>query len=646
MTLFPILAASVAILPSDRMAMADRLFDRGAYAEAKAEYSALRGAEGVPADELLYRLAETCRVTGDAKGARAIYGELLSKHPGSRHADRARLMRALAGTPDEQRTEFAVLDSNDVPADVRAAALYHLGVLNSDAETLSRCAKVDPKGRYATAARFRRAAILAESKDPAVRRSAVSEFNELTFLPDKDRAREALYMAVRCCYADRRYGEAGPLARRYLKAYPNGTAAANVRVMAAWSFYRTGKWALAEALCEEARSDDLDYLRGACALASGDSAKAKALLEKYLETYPEGRYRAAAELPLARLDFAAASAGDDKSLIVEAARRSAALSKSSADRLRLAWALENAGRVDEATAEYAAVARDFPKTADASEALFRKAMSDARAGRWSECELALAEVVSSNAKPSLKAESQYWRGISACRMGHPEEGVAFLKDALKEGLPLDESREARLLVADDDFKAGREAEAKAAYAQLVREGACVRMNAARTRNVGRFLLGDRGGAPMPAEAAICGRALAEREDSAEWRQAGWALKGAAEEAEGSFAAAVESYRRAMKEMDKATTEDLPAAALSLGILETRAGECEKADATLRETVRLTAGDNARRVRAYLALARNCAAWGRPDEARKYATIVTTLFDDAASVAEAKRLVESLGEGAK
>ena len=56
-----ILLLAITVLPADRMAMADRLFNKGQYDAAAAEYRALAGQEGVAADELTFRLAECDR---------------------------------------------------------------------------------------------------------------------------------------------------------------------------------------------------------------------------------------------------------------------------------------------------------------------------------------------------------------------------------------------------------------------------------------------------------------------------------------------------------------------------------------------------------------------------------------------------------
>ena len=128
----------------------------------------------------------------------------------------------------------------------------------------------------------------------------------------------------------------------------------------------------------------------------------------------------------------------------------------------------------------------------AEELFFRKAMIDIRARRWSAAELSRAEALSSGRNARRKAESLYWRGVAAGMLGHEAESVGFLKEALGLGLSLDQSREARLMTADADLAAGRLDAAREAYVKLVKEGACDRMSASKTRTVGRFLLSEAG----------------------------------------------------------------------------------------------------------------------------------------------------------
>lgn len=633
--------AESAILPSDRMAMADRLFDRGAYSEAKDEYSALIGAEGVAPDELLYRLAESLRALGDTASARSRYAELIEKHPTSRHAARARLSKALSAPTDaEKMSELKSLDNDLVPAETRAIALYHYGILANDASALSRCATVNPKGQHAVYARLRSAQLLASDKDPTVRRKAYADLLRLHYMPKSPIADDALYLAANLSYADKRYGESATILRRYERLYPNDKRAGEIRTMHAWSEYLNGKYSESAAVCGQGGTDDTDYLLAACAYASGDFPKAKALFEKYLTAHIDGRYRKAAELPLARMAFEQAGKSEDAAMTIEAAKRSAALSNDPADRLRLGWAYEKAQRDDEAAAEYSAIARDFPSSEASAEALFRKALVDIRASRWSAAELALAETVASGRAASRKAEALYWRGVCAFKLEHEVEGAAFLEEAISLGLSLDQSREARLMLADRMFREERTEEARKAYAELVAEGAADRMPASKLRAVGKFLLVS--GDEFSHEAEMCGKAIVAGATTPEWRQSGHALEGAAREAAGRFTEALESYRAAMSE--NCRTEDACEAALSLGILEHKAGNTKEADAALREAVKLNQADNRRRATAYLWLARNYAASGDVKNAEACATTIVTLFNDKELAAEAQKIIDSINEG--
>ena len=616
--------------------MADRLFDRGEYEAARAEYAVLKGVEEISGDELLHRLAECERLSGRAEAARAIYSELVAKHPLSRHADNARLMKALIGPAAERAAELKLLDSDKVRPSVRAVALYHLGMELDDREILKRSIAVDPKGTHAKYARFRHAILLAGDPAADVRRKGVGELMDIHHSGEKDLSRLALFNAARCCYSDKRYGESSILFRRYLKMYPSDSKAADVRSYAAWSDYLSGRFADAAALCGDDSTDDAAYLLAMCAHAMGEIEKARGLMVRYIETFPAGRHRASVELPLARMKFDGAEKAGDVAGMVESARRSAELSKSSRDRLRLAWAYEKSDLVNEALAGYSALAKDFPGTDDAAEALFRKAMIDIRAGRLSAAELSLSEALASGRNGTRRAEALYWRGICAMRLGHGEKAAELLREALEKGLSLNNALEARLILADEAFKAGDAAKAKAAYAQLIREGAAGRMAAAKIRAVGRFLVEASEGEKALDEAKLCAKALLKVADAPEWRQAAFALQGAAEEASGEFSAAIGSYRQAMAEPVR--TEEMKAVSLKLGILLYRSGDCAEAERSLKEAVKLNASDASMRAKAYLYLARTREADGDVRGAMDYATVVVTLFDDPEVLSEARKIL--------
>ena len=622
------LMLAIAVLPADRLAMADRLFNSGKYADAQAEYRALAGEKSIAADEILFRLAECDRQTGKSAEAVKRYQELFEKHPDSKHAVRARFLHAMGFKGPERRKLLAALDSDRVDAETRAAALYYLGSETSDREALAKSVKLAPKGKYADYANLKYATLLNASADPGERRKGVEVMLGIAF-GKSPLAEEALYLAAIQSFRDKKYNEAGSLFLRYRKTYPNGANIEDARSMSAWSDFMEGRYADAAATCGEGKTDDLAYVRAACAYSQGDNEKALALFRKYLEDFPRGRYRADAELPIARIEFDAAQKTNDVAKAVESARRGFGLSKLASDQLRLAWAYENAGKPEDAMEEYARLAEKFPGTEEAAEAMYRKAMIDARREKWSAVELALAEALGSGKIGKRKGEALYWRGVAAMKLGYEAEGAAYLEQAVEAGIGLDEKREARLMIADCDYRGGRIERAKKAYAELVKGGACERMSASRILAVGKLVGG--------AEAETCALALTKG-DAAEWRQAGWALKGECEEARSAFSAAIESYRKCLAEPVK--TESAASAALRLGRLEFRAGETDRAAESLKQAIALNADNAQVRAEAYILLAKNAGAKGDWKTAVAYATVVTSLFDDAALCAEAKKIIDA------
>lgn len=629
-----LLIAAMTVLPVDRMAMADRLFNRGKYAEAETEYKALEGEKSIAADELSFRLAEVERATGRTDSARKRYSEIALNFPHSKHASQCRFLYAMGAKGEDRRKLLAALDSDRVEPSVRAAALYNLALETNSAADFERCINAEPKGKYAEYARLRYGVILSGDSSPDTRRKGIDALLSIAF-SKSELAEEALYLAALQSYRGKKYNEAGMLFRHYLKAHSNGPHADEAKTMIAWSDFSDGRYADAVAACGAGGSDDFDYILAASAYAVGEKQKALTLFRKYLETYPSGRYRADAELPIARIEFDMASGNTDGAKTVEAAKRGFSLSKLAADELRLAWAYEKTGRIEEAKNEYSLVAGNFPGSEEAVEALYRKALIEAKAKNWTGVELALAEGLASGKGAKFKGEMLYWRGIAAIRIGHEAEGARFLSDALKERLGLDENREARLMLADMDYRNGRLDKAKDAYRQLVAEGACERMSSARILSVGRLLGGE--------NAKTCAMALVKF-DSAEWRQAGWTLLGETEEAANSFSAAIDAYRKAMAE--NVTTAEASRASLRLGLLEVRAGEHDKAEETLKKAVTLNGDDPRARAEAYTALAKNSEAKGDKETAVAYATVVTSLFDDAEFCREANEILKKYGEDAK
>lgn len=624
-----VLAAALAVSASDRLAMADRLFNRGDYAAAKTEYLALAGEQGLDRAAILYRLVASGKALKENAFVRETGATFLREFPGHAKESQVRFFRALVGTDEEKRVELTALDIDGVPNEIRAGALCMLGTLTGDISLFERSLKLDPNGSYASTARRQRASVLMKSADPADRRRALALFMDLVYGKDKELAKDSLYAATYISYTDGKYSEADALAKRFLKMFPGDTREPAVRRMLAMSEYRLGKFVAALDFATDDNDEGMLLVQASCNERLGHRAEARTAAEKGIERFPNGGCRKSFELILARLDFFDAEKSGDKQKILEAARRSSEYSKTAGDRVRYAWAMENAGEKDQAEEMYSAIARDFPNTETAADALFRRAMSLLRSEKWSPAEVALAEALTTGKLPASRvATAHYWRGICALRLEHGAESVEFLKKALEGALSLDERREARLIIADADYNEGRKEQAIAAYRDLVKEGAVARMSAAKALAVGKLLDGD--------EARACAKALTENAE-AEWRQAGYALLGDVETAEGNLTAAAYAYQKCLDE--PCATEVVTRVSLVYGLHLVREGNAVDGEKVLKRAVELNAKDAEARAAAYVGLAHAAQLREDDETAKGYATVVVTLFENTKAAAEAKEILK-------
>ena len=622
-------AASLSVTAHDRMAMADRLFNRGDAAAARSEYRALVGSRDVDASELAYRLVASASAAGDKAAARSEGAAFLKTYPSSPHADKVRLLVALAGPDAERLMELKLLDRDDASPAVRAEALYRMAESSGDAALFERAFKADPSGRFAPYAKIAHATKLLENADPSERRRGVAELMDLVYGKDEKIARDALYLAAVHSYREGRYGESSALFKRYGKLHAGDARAVDVARLFALSELMGGRYAAAIAAATDETDETFAYVKAVASFKMEMHDEAKRLSKKYLDDFPQGGNRAAIELQLARLEFDDAVKTNDGKVVLAAAKRCLALSGAASDRMLVAWALEKNGEIEKAEDEYSAVARDFPKSVLAADALYRRAMSLLRREKWPAAELSLSEAVASGKlDKSREATAMYWRGLAAFRAGHSEEAAGFLNKAMEGGLTMDERREARLVIADIDIAAGRTNEAVKAYAELVREGALARMSAAKTLSVGRLLAGE--------EARLCAKSLTKNA-APEWRQFGFGLLGNVEDAEGNFTAAADAYRKCLAE--NCVTEAAAPAALKLGLFLVRDGEPDEAEKVLKRSVELSKSDNIARAASYLGLAKAALLRDDSETAKGYATVIATLFENTPSAVEAKEILK-------
>lgn len=258
-------------------------------------------AETAP-DEALFRRAEEARAAGRTAEAIKDYTEIFTRYTNSPHATQARFLSAMGHRGVERLKLLLELDSDRVDLATRTAALYHLGAETADTAALEKCVKLDPKGQYAPYANLRYGMLLNASDDPAVRRKGMEVILGLAF-GNGVLADEALYFAAIQSYREKRYDEAKALFLRYRRNHPEGEHAAEALSMSAWCELKEGRTAAAAALCDEGESDELAYIRAACAYTIGDNDTAFFLFRKYLDDYPQGAYREDAERSVTQLKF-------------------------------------------------------------------------------------------------------------------------------------------------------------------------------------------------------------------------------------------------------------------------------------------------------------------------------------------------------
>ena len=645
--IFTLVLSAVSILPADALSMADSLFNRKQYALAVKEYDLLKDNKALKRDEVLFRLAESHKALSEHAKAREYYLDVVKANPSSRYRDKSLLNAALLAAGDESVPELRRLLGEEVENPVRAAAAYHLGSKTGDPEFFEKSIAFDPHGKYSRYAAFSKAQILLKSKDSKVRSKAVSDLLTIAFSKQNALSEDAFYLVAIESYNEENYQMASNMLRNYLKKYPDGKYAAAANKMRLWALFLTGRYSDCILLTEGDGSEDALYISEMSHYQAGNVEKSQELFSRYLDLYPNGKYLKQVQIPLIRMSFDAAVKSGDKKKAVESAARLYDISKSPSDAIRLAWAHEQDSSFDAASKIYYSIAASSPGTGEASEALFRKAMIDIRAERYSAAEVALSEAVKCDEErndpqmASRMAEMNYWRGVCAVKTGHEKKALEFLSSALKGALPLDQNLEARILIADIEYNAGRYAEAKKRYGALVAEDAGKRMSAEKILHVARFLMEDKYSKPDVANAMLAAKCLEKAASGVQWKQQAKFVVGMVEERRGNSAAAIEAYKAGFAYPTR--TELSKSAAFSLGSLLRKNCEADLADKYLSYAIELNADNPPLRAKAYLELAENSLQKRDAEKAKAYATVVVTLFDEPHLKARAEEILKTRQE---
>ena len=643
-------AATSAALSADRFALAREFARRGLHAEAAKELESVIGAEGIPGDELAYRLGEEYRALGRADAALAQSRKIVAEYPKSRYAAYARLAVALAAQGEERYRLLEPLDRDGVPKAVRDAARYHL------------------------------AARRAQSDNPAERRQALAAYLDLAGSADSRVASEALFYAGMICYRDKRYNESAALFARLLKADPPSPRAAVVRPYAAWSNHLIGRpaetLALAQPLADEGKDEDAAYLVAVSLRALERRDEALKAYDAALAKFPSGRYadllwgerlfllgqkgehRAVLDTLAARGDpppkladraftcgYEAAAALGDWKRALEYARRAAALNAPSSARARyMAGAFEaRLGKGEEAIRTWTALLTDTPDSPFAADALKARAIEEIRDKAYRAADRSFAELAQRFPAKARDAQTLYWRGVAARGADDLPEAEKLFAAALAAKPTPEFEREIQLERAYILQKRGDSAGAVRAMAGLLGTKAVDRLPDAELGWLAETALAK----GLPDAARQAAETLERRTQDPAWRQIAAELAGEALAAKGMGDAAAAAYRRALA-VDVRTDRGA-AAALRLGRHEMENGRHEEAAKLLTDAVERAQTKELATVRmqAYAALAANEDVRGFEKKALGYYMLVATLFDDRDTVPPAmRRAIEILRKQGK
>lgn len=701
----PLAAQLASALPADRLAFANQLARRGLYAEALKEYEAIRDVKSLPRDEVMYRLGEAYRNVGRTQDALTAYAGLVKQHPQSRYVDYARLNRALLLSGDTRIAELKALDYVGASDQIRATALYWLGeTLESQkkpqdaVQWYRKAAGVSSTNDVARLSRLRAAAILSVSQEVTDRREAQGIYLDLAMGEDEHLAEEAMFFAGMMSYREGRYKEAAQLFRRLATRFPDSARAKESAIYAAWSNYLDGRYGevlqIAARLRDE-ENEDAYYLVAAALRRLERRQDAVEAYSAALAKFPRGRH--ADTEWFERLTVLAAS-GDNAAVLDELAKRPDPPSKT-ADRAwsygceaaiavtnypraiefatlvarrqngelvqnavhRLAWLYEKtedwphaalayrvlaknwpestvaaqalyqagsveirAGRPEQARADWTKLLASYPDSPFASEALYSRAMEELRKKEYRAAESSLDELHRRFPKFAKRAEALYWWGVAANGIGDIPEAERHFRAALEAKPSAEFERETRLELAFILQKRGVEREAADIFAGLLGSKAVDRMPPAELSWLSEFMAGIANyGAALDAAKVIESRNI-----DADWNQIGAMLAGQAHEGLGETDAAAAAYTRALA--TGAKTANGARAALALGKIESSQALFDEAKAHLADAVERAHSKEllAVRVQAYAALAANEEARGDGPAALGYHMLVGTLFDDA------------------
>ncbi|MDD4173003.1 MAG: tetratricopeptide repeat protein [Kiritimatiellia bacterium] len=436
-------AAADPVELTDRMQLADGLFRRSLFDLAAREYAALAETPDAQAlDDVLFRLGECYRRLKKLPEAEAAYKRLVESFPASRNAPRARLQRALilmesgGASLEEAAASFAKLSEPSVPAEVRAAALYHGGEtlekLKRPDEALARyevLVKAFVDTDYGMYAGLRTAWLLTRRNTAEDRRRALGIYLDLAHKAKEAKVvEEASYFAAQVSLLDGRHEESANLFLALRTKFPDSPRVTESALAAAWANYYAGRYKEASELLErvigQAQHPDREeilYVKANCLRQLEQRADAVAMYARQLTEFPAGKMA-----PLAQYERLSTLYNDGKyQEVLEVAAQVAAPPPEYADNVY--WmSAESAVAVQKSEAavqNYRLLVDKCPASPFVKDALYRLGWLLQKQEAWESAASWFQQVSERFPKDPLAAKALYAAGVCRSRLGQSEAAL-------------------------------------------------------------------------------------------------------------------------------------------------------------------------------------------------------------------------------
>ncbi|OQW96265.1 MAG: hypothetical protein BWK77_05590 [Verrucomicrobia bacterium A1] len=430
-------AAAGAVSPDEQMQFADGLYARGLHDLAIREYMALlRDSPTFPKmDQVLYRIAESYRETGNGAAADLFYRRVVREHAQSLYRHRAELRRAelfiAANQPVDGIGILTDLVKAGPPAEILAGARYYLGVAavmtNGAAQAESEWKAVmsaHAATPYAALAAMELGALKQKSGAPAAEAMALYRKAAET-AASSNVAAEAWFRLGDLACAEGRHNVASEAYGRLLKDHPAHPRAAEARLQAAWSLVHTGLAADALKLAVTAPKEGKDadewlYLAGNGRRQLLDDEGAMQAYDDLAARFPASRLAGPAAYESALIRF-------KQRKYDEVIRRLTAVPPAGSLRVDVDWLLaesySGAGRTNEAVQHYRRIAEMSATDPRAPDALYRLGRLLHERGDRAEASNVLRSLAARHPKHETAPGALLVSGFALAADGHAEEAI-------------------------------------------------------------------------------------------------------------------------------------------------------------------------------------------------------------------------------